>query len=227
MGDVGTIRVNNVFTSFDGEVNAFYQGRVSTFIRLQGCNLQCPYCDATQAQDVKGGKRMFVEELAVQVIEMGTDKFTITGGEPFLQSRAILDLIAEIGRRKDNAQISIETNGTLPIPSGLNPDVSLIVDYKMGIGQELFLAAFEGLTSMDFVKFVISDIEEFREALEAMRWIKELNIRGELPQFAFSPVHGKVAPEELAKWILVTKIPDAILNLQLHKYVWPDSKEDC
>jgi 7-carboxy-7-deazaguanine synthase len=169
---------------------------------------------------------MFVEELAHEAVSKGTNKFTITGGEPFLQPRAILELIKQIEYLNENALISIETNGTVPVPKGINQDVSLVVDYKLGEKTKPFLGMFEELANQDFVKFVISDMEGFREAVEAMRWIKELNARCSNPQFAFSPIHGKVRPDELAQWILDTKLPDAILNLQLHKYVWPDSKED-
>ena len=39
------MRVYSVYSSVDGEVNGFYQGRQATFIRLAGCNLNCSYCD--------------------------------------------------------------------------------------------------------------------------------------------------------------------------------------
>jgi len=36
--------VNEIFVSVDGEVNQWHQGGMTTFIRLAGCNLNCPYC---------------------------------------------------------------------------------------------------------------------------------------------------------------------------------------
>jgi 7-carboxy-7-deazaguanine synthase len=37
-----------------------------------------------------------------------------------------------------------------------------------------------------------------------------------------SPVHGVLAPKELARWILDDRLP-VRLQLQLHKYVWAPS----
>lgn len=222
----GTIKVNNVFTSFDGEVNSFHQGRVSTFIRLQGCNLRCSYCDTPQSLDKDGGKTMTIKELAKEAVSKGTNKFTITGGEPFLQPDAVLALIKEIEELNNESLISIETNGTIAVPLEMGPHVNLIVDYKADASS--LSQAFEILCATDFVKFPIGDMEQFRNALKAMYWVKELHEkRGDCPQFAFSPIHGKVEPHELAQWILDCKLPDVILNLQLHKYVWPDAKKDC
>ena len=38
------MKIYEIFQSIDGEVNAFHQGRITTFIRLAGCNLNCTYC---------------------------------------------------------------------------------------------------------------------------------------------------------------------------------------
>jgi 7-carboxy-7-deazaguanine synthase len=38
------LNVNEIFRSIDGEVNPSGQGTLTTFIRLQGCNLNCSYC---------------------------------------------------------------------------------------------------------------------------------------------------------------------------------------
>jgi 7-carboxy-7-deazaguanine synthase len=35
----------------------------------------------------------------------------------------------------------------------------------------------------------------------------------------FSPVHGALPPDELARWILDSGVP-ARLQLQAHKYIW-------
>jgi len=39
-----TMRVNSIFNSISGEVGIIPQGAVTTFIRFQGCNLQCDWC---------------------------------------------------------------------------------------------------------------------------------------------------------------------------------------
>jgi len=39
----------------------------------------------------------------------------------------------------------------------------------------------------------------------------------------FSPVHDKVAPRELAEWILQDRLP-VRLQVQLHKYLWGEER---
>lgn len=38
------MKIHSIFQSINGEVTSSYQGSICTFIRFQGCNLQCPYC---------------------------------------------------------------------------------------------------------------------------------------------------------------------------------------
>lgn len=52
-------RVNEIFSSFQGEgVN---MGQPCTFIRLQGCNLACPWCDS---KNTWKGKAFYEDDLA-------------------------------------------------------------------------------------------------------------------------------------------------------------------
>ena len=52
----GMLDVYSVYNSIDGEVNGFNGiGECTTFIRLKGCNLKCPYCDTQYANVGDGG----------------------------------------------------------------------------------------------------------------------------------------------------------------------------
>jgi anaerobic ribonucleoside-triphosphate reductase activating protein len=59
----------------------------------QGCNNNCPNCYNKKLQEITGGKLVDVEELAYNIINSGLDGVTISGGEPFLQSRALFKLL--------------------------------------------------------------------------------------------------------------------------------------
>jgi organic radical activating enzyme len=113
----GTLEVHSVFYTIQGE--GPFAGCPAVFVRLHGCNLQCPDCDT-----IYTGNRMMASPvtLAAEVerawlaATAGLIKFTrrkplvvITGGEPLRQNvwpfvRALYEL--------DFANVQIETNGT-------------------------------------------------------------------------------------------------------------------
>ena len=54
------------------------------------------------------------------------------------------------------------------------------------------------------------------------RWATDVVAKYELgtrTEVLFSPVHGRLNPQDLVAWMLRDRVP-ARLNLQLHKYVW-------
>jgi len=68
-------------------------------IWVQGCNFGCDGCIAEYSWDIKKGKLWKVTELVEFVLKkMGTDcnGVTISGGEPFLQSKALLEFIIQL-----------------------------------------------------------------------------------------------------------------------------------
>jgi organic radical activating enzyme len=108
-----SLDVHSIFYTIQGE--GPFTGRPAVFIRLAGCNLQCPSCDTDYTQ----GRRSFAVE---QIIENVRSQMTqshrkpmvvITGGEPFRQNIAKLCglLLAH------DFIVQIETNGTA-VPYG-------------------------------------------------------------------------------------------------------------
>ena len=71
-------------------------------IWVQGCNKRCNGCIAPDAWDVNGGYEKDVAELAAEVISTpGIEGITISGGEPFLQQKALCDLIKLVQAQRD------------------------------------------------------------------------------------------------------------------------------
>lgn len=71
-------------------------------IWVQGCQKRCPGCISPQAQSMDGGYEVEVETLSEYILsESGIEGLTISGGEPFLQSAALCELIHGIRRRRD------------------------------------------------------------------------------------------------------------------------------
>ncbi len=85
-------------------------GRRALFIRLAGCNLQCPGCDTEYTE---GAHLVEYDTLVQKACDMFAPDFeglvVITGGEPFRQNIALLcnDLLA------NGLTVQIETNGKL------------------------------------------------------------------------------------------------------------------
>ena len=150
------MRVNEIFTSIDGEVNRYGQGVISTFIRFTGCNLRCYYCDTRYAH--YAGDEMTVQEIFDKVEAIGCKKITLTGGEPLIQEE-IVDLIEKFREAKYN--ITIETNGSVDIdPVLFDGGTYFVADYKLDYEDQVRVLRpkyLHFLQSKDFIKIVIGN----------------------------------------------------------------------
>ncbi len=99
----GRLKVVEIFGSIQGE--GPYSGLPATFIRLAGCNLQCPNCDT----DYTDHKVLHSHSIITQVRLQANHLVVITGGEPFLQN--IGPLVAKL--KEHGYHIQIETNGSV------------------------------------------------------------------------------------------------------------------
>ena len=210
------LNVNEIFASINGEVNKWGQGSPTIFVRFQGCNLKCSYCDTQHAQSIANYDPMIFSHLLTEIKMYGIKRVTITGGEPLLQSD-IFDLIIELERRR--YQISVETNGSIEIPIDFIgwENLCWIVDYKEQYNNQMILENYLRLTKNDYIKFVISNKKRFDKALLVK---KRLQKRGCASNFAFSPIGADhYLAAAITKWLVEEKIDDVILNLQIHKII--------
>ena len=152
--------VNDIFESISGEAGLFPQGQLCTFLRLQGCNLKCNWCDTKQAQSITlGGHKMTTKEIVKKICELGNWHVLITGGEPLMQQAALVPLLAAL--QKEGMLIQIETNGSyFPGTADVWKKVLFVVDYKLlSSGMHLQMPAFnvfsEGWAPFTYrIKFV-------------------------------------------------------------------------
>lgn len=104
------MRVNEIFYSLQGE--GFHTGTPAVFVRLSGCNLQCPFCDT----DHNEGKEMSEGEIVEEVARHPATLVVMTGGEPALQlTESLVELLHWLGKT-----VAVETNGTLQLPSNVD-----------------------------------------------------------------------------------------------------------
>ncbi|MCS6998517.1 MAG: 7-carboxy-7-deazaguanine synthase QueE [Aquificaceae bacterium] len=102
-----SINLNEVYTSIQGE--GLLLGTPSLFIRVQGCNLRCPWCDQPSALSFRDSP-VRLDDLLELVETYPHKHVVITGGEPFTEE-ALPELVKELIKRGKSLQI--ETNGTL------------------------------------------------------------------------------------------------------------------
>lgn len=114
-----TLDLHSAFFTLQGE--GMYSGLPAVFVRLAGCNLQCPGCDTLYTEGRMtvplGGLVQRVHALTPTRAEQHYQRpalVVITGGEPFRQNisplcAALLDF---------GYMVQVETNGTFPPLAG-------------------------------------------------------------------------------------------------------------
>lgn len=114
-----------IFDSLQGEGVSI--GVPSTFVRLSGCSLACAWCDTAYTWNWKRYDPK-VEAMQVDVADVigrvacsGAQNVVVTGGEPLLQQRQLVELAA--GLKLAGKRIEVETSGTIAAGTDLSPYV--------------------------------------------------------------------------------------------------------
>lgn len=189
-------------------------GQPTVFVRLTGCPLRCVYCDTSYA--FQGGEKMEVADIVEQVATYQPRYITVTGGEPLAQA-SCHDLLKALCDRFENAEVSLETSGAIDI-AAVDPRVVCVMDLKTPASGEIEKNKYTNIALLkpqDQVKFVISDQADYD-------WSKSIMAEYDLAnksEILFSPIHGELAPEQLADWIIADRLP-VRMQVQLHKYLW-------
>ena len=110
-------RVNEIFYTLQGE--GAHSGIPAVFIRFSGCNLRCPWCDTefTAHTDMTANEIVATALSLYEADTQGRRKMCVlTGGEPSLQvDEPLINALHAAG-----FYICIETNGTRPLPAGID-----------------------------------------------------------------------------------------------------------
>lgn len=203
--------VKEIFYTLQGEgANA---GRAAVFCRFAGCNLwsgresdraraACDFCDTDfVGTDGPGGGKFADAALLARAVAgawLGGDdeRFVVlTGGEPALQvDGALIDALHGLG-----FTIAIETNGTLPLPAGLD---WICVSPKAGNALRQ--------TSGDELKLVFPQAGLTPESLAGL----------DFPRRYLSPMDGPRLAENTAAAVAYVKAhPAWRLSVQTHKHI--------
>lgn len=181
-------RVNEIFYTLQGE--GCHSGIPAVFIRFSGCNLRCPWCDTDFADYTEmTAEEITAEAVAIYAIPNERRRMVVlTGGEPSLQVDDTL--IQEL--HKAGFYICIETNGTHPLPEGIDwitCSPKMIYPHPYRATRNAFPKGDElgethlALHRVDEVKVVYTgeyDPEIWRRRLEAEHWLLQpLRYNGE------------------------------------------------
>lgn len=205
-----SLKLTEIFLSLQGETSRV--GLPTVFVRLTGCPLRCRWCDTSYS--FQGGEAMSLSDILTRVETYNTPTVCVTGGEPLAQKNCLplLTALCDAGY-----SVSLETSGALDIGQ-VDARVSRIVDLKPPGSGETARVAWDNLahlTPRDELKFVLSDRADYDWACAQ---ISKHALDRRCP-ILLSPVHGELAPVQLAEWILEDRLP-VRMQVQLHKLLW-------
>jgi organic radical activating enzyme len=103
-------RVSEIFTSIEGE--GIFVGKKTLFIRFSGCHLKCRWCDTKYALPLDSGTDYQIDEikdLIIKELQPFTYKVNFTGGEPLLQTEAVIEL-ADFVKKQTNVKTYLESS---------------------------------------------------------------------------------------------------------------------
>lgn len=215
-------KVVEKFVSINGE--GIHAGQLAIFIRFQGCNLNCSFCDTSWANEDKAPFVMMSEQQIYEYItETGVRNITLTGGEPLLVPE-ILKLLKLLSTDQE-LRVEIETNGSVDLIHfmGISNPPAFTMDYKLPgslMEERMMVSNFELLAQKDTVKFVVGSLADLDRAREIIN-VYALNQKCHV---YISPVFGKINLEEIVDYMINNRMNDVNMQLQMHKIIWDPDK---
>jgi 7-carboxy-7-deazaguanine synthase len=220
-----SLQLSEIKKGIDSNVNAFGQGRQTLYIKLAGCNLSCVYCDAQKLQNKNAGYRTLVKNVVKEIVKAGTKNLTITGGEPLLQSKSLLDLLY---RLPSGYKVNIETNGTYNIWLGyfkwafvnVKHKISFTMSYNINNIERICRKNFMYLTDNDVCKIMVTSPEMIEFACKTAKTIRSYSKRVKI---AMSPCFSSDYCIECFSKDLIRKINeqnlDVVFNIQINNLI--------
>lgn len=125
----GAVYVHSIFRTIQGE--GPFAGHAALFIRLTGCNLQCPGCDTEYTKKSNLTDRHTLLDIIRAFYDWQKGLIVITGGEPFRQN--ITPLVQEL--LAEGYKVQVESNGVLHPGEDFpwhDPNFTLVISPKTG-----------------------------------------------------------------------------------------------
>jgi len=178
------LNVSEIFVSIQGEGQ--WTGIPSVFVRLNGCNLRCAWCDTPYTSWQPEGSDWMFGGLLAQIRRQGTQHVVVTGGEPLLQGSVVL-LMQRL--REMEFTTTIETAGTVFLPGiqcnlmSISPKLAHSVPHRREGGR--WVVRHESLrynpeairqlmkAGDDYqLKFVVQTVEDMDEVIKIVKEVE-------------------------------------------------------
>ena len=200
-------------------------------IFLQGCHLKCKYCHNRDTWDINGGSYKSVDEIFEKTLrykpyfENSNGGVTVTGGEPLLQVKFLIELFKKL--KNAGIHTCIDTSGIVNLTDEIKEVLKLtdlvLLDIKHIDSEKCKeLTGHSNKRELEFAKYLsengipiwirqviipgITDEEE--DIIKLKEFIKTLKT---VEKIEFLPYHtaGKYKWEELGKKYELTDIREA------------------
>jgi pyruvate formate lyase activating enzyme len=189
-------------------------------IFMQGCSLKCKYCQNRDTWDLQGGTAYSSDEILEKILRyknyiMPNGGVTISGGEPLLQAKFLIELFTKL--KEYGIHTCIDTSGSFSITEDIKNlidltdlfllDIKCINDekaqYLTGVSNKRELAFAEYLSSIGksiwirqvLVPSITDDEEDLLKLKDFISTLKTVE------KFEFLPYHdlGKFKWEKLGQ----------------------------
>ena len=217
-------KVNELFQTIQGE--GFYTGVPAIFIRLQGCDVGCAWCDTKHTWEINPDKQSDLDSLtdksnesecwsdvtAQQIIDeidrLGytANLVVITGGEPCMYD--LRDLTTLLHENKFITQI--ETSGTYPVLVNADSWVTVSPKINMRAKKEVLTSALERANEIKHPVGTEKDINQLEELLKQLDSLDNKTI-------CLQPISQKINATELCMRVCIER--NWRLSVQVHKYL--------
>lgn len=215
------MKVVEKFISINGEGTR--AGELAVFVRFQGCNLRCSYCDTMWANEADCPYvEESPEEIDAYIRSTGVKNVTLTGGEPLLQKE--MPRLLALLLRDGAIRVEMETNGAVSLaPFCTESRPVFTMDYKLpssGMEKGMIHENFALLEEKDTVKFVCGSMEDLERAADI---IEQYDLTRRCHVY-LSPVFGNIEPADMVQFMIDRNLNEVRLQIQIHKVIWDPDK---
>ena len=220
-------KVNELFQTIQGE--GFYTGVPAIFVRLQGCDVGCAWCDTKHTWEIDPEKQSNLISLTdkstesdrwadastkdiineINRLSYSANLIVITGGEPCMfDLRELTQTLNQYGFKTQ-----VETSGTYPILVDEFTWVTLSPKINMRGKKEILKTALIRANEIKHPVGTEKDIDQLEELLAKADSIQDKTI-------CLQPISQKASATALCMKICIER--NWRLSIQMHKYLQID-----